>query len=942
VRIAILSVILFLSGSSALIFQTLWLRLSGLAFGNSVWSAALILSSFMAGLALGSAIAASSKLRRVRALHFYALLELIVAILGCTLVFAIPVLGEKLHFIFQALWSDHVLLNGLRFWLSFLILLVPTTAMGLTLPVLLEDPILRHYDFGRTIGLLYGWNTLGAVVGALVSEIYLVKAFGLWGTGLAAGLISCAASAIAVLVARLTRNSAGLTAKRAGQVRQQTDYRRPWRLLFVTFGTGGILLCLEVVWFRFLRLYVASSPTAFCVMLAVVLAGIGLGGIAGGVIYRHMVSPQKLLPIVFITAALATLLSYLFFPIPALQGNPGAYDVRLWNQISLLSLELMFPIAFLSGILFPFITACVQTRVEDPMNCAGLTTLFNTSGAAAGPLLASFVLIPNIGFQWSLVLCAAGYAFLAVMASERTNWSLRRPLGASFLGLCLVLLVIVTVFPYRRDEAHFANARRPYEVDGSHLIEKIEGNSDTLQLLQCDLFGEPYYYRLVTNGYSMSSTHPRSQRYMRLFAYLPLVFNPTAKDALLICYGVGVTADALVHASQLQHIDIVDISKEVFALADRYSGFGYSNPLRDPRVTSFVQDGRFFLQVSPRQYDVITGEPPPLKVAGTVNLYTEQFFSLMNEKLKEGGVATFWLPIYQLDVAETKAILRAFHNVFPNTSVWASSDLEWIMMGIKGPGRELKEQEVRRLWSDPGTKKDLTRIGVEVPEQIAALFVMDSEEVDRIALGIKPLTDFYPRRLSDSLPDLEATHRFAWTYMDAPAAARNCRSSSLMNRIWPQRLRMSLEPFFLIRATRYLSAITGSNWLAELEIYLRGSQLRAPVLDVLDSDEVRLAIAAKQTAQSQSVRSAEIPDLVAGALARRDISGAIELLELEKNRGFRDTNQLFLLIYLYCLDSQVSKAEELAAAKAESIPNDWFTEWTWGTLQAEFGFRPPR
>ena len=698
-RIAILSVILFLSGISALIFQTLWLRLSGLAFGNSVWSAALILSSFMAGLALGSAIAASAKLRRIRALHLYALLELAVAVSGCTLVFGIPLLGENLHFLFQALWSDHALLNGLRFFLSFLILLVPTTAMGLTLPVLLEDPILRDTEFGRAVGLLYGWNTLGAVVGALIGETYLVKAFGLGGTALAAGLVSCTASAIALFVARFTRTTADITPKQATESHQPTNYRRPWRFLFVSFGTGGILLCLEVVWFRFLRLYVASSSTAFCVMLAVVLAGIGLGGIAGGVIHRRIVRPHKLLPLMLVIAAIATLLSYLFFPIPVLQGNQSGGYIQFWNQIGRLALELMFPIAFLSGILFPFITARVQTSVEDPMNCAGLTTLFNTSGAAVGPLLASFVLIPNIGFQWALILSAASYALLAAIAGERSSWSPRRPLGITMLGLCLALIVIFFVFPYHRDEAHFANARRPYEVDQSHLIEKIEGTSDTLQLLECDLFGEPYYYRLVTNGYSMSSTHPRSQRYMRLFAYLPLVFDPDAKDALLICYGVGVTADALVHDSQLQHIDIVDISKEVFALADRYSGLNYSNPLRDPRVTSFVQDGRFFLQASPRQYDVITGEPPPLKVAGTVNLYTEQFFSLMNERLKEGGVATFWLPIYQLDVDETKAILRAFHNVFPNASVWASSDLEWIMMGIKGSGRELKEQEIRRLWN---------------------------------------------------------------------------------------------------------------------------------------------------------------------------------------------------------------------------------------------------
>jgi len=163
VRVALVSLILFLSGCSALLFQTLWLRLSGLAFGNSVWSAALILSSFMAGLALGSAIAARLSLRRVRPLRVYAGLESIVAVFGCTLVFGLPLLGEWLRPIFQALWHHQELLNILRFSTSFLVLLFPTTAMGLTLPVLLEDPFLHRRQFGCVIAAFYGFNTLGAL-----------------------------------------------------------------------------------------------------------------------------------------------------------------------------------------------------------------------------------------------------------------------------------------------------------------------------------------------------------------------------------------------------------------------------------------------------------------------------------------------------------------------------------------------------------------------------------------------------------------------------------------------------------------------------------------------------------------------------------------------------------------------------------------------------------
>src|SRR5881409_1286632 len=202
-RVAIFSGILFLSGIGALIFETLWLRLSGLAFGNSIWAAALILSSFMAGLALGNGVAASSKVRRWRPLHLYAVLELAVAFFGCTIVFGLPLLGGLMRPIWQMLWNYQPTLIGLRFVLSFLILLVPTTAMGLTLPVLIEDPVLRRTHFGRAIGFLYGFNTLGAVAGALLGEGYLIEAFGLHGTGLAAGLAVCLAAAIALLIAKI-------------------------------------------------------------------------------------------------------------------------------------------------------------------------------------------------------------------------------------------------------------------------------------------------------------------------------------------------------------------------------------------------------------------------------------------------------------------------------------------------------------------------------------------------------------------------------------------------------------------------------------------------------------------------------------------------------------------------------------------------------------------
>lgn len=940
-RVAIVSVILFLSGCSALLFQTLWLRLSGLAFGNSVWSAALILSSFMAGLALGSAIAASTTLPRLRPLRVYAGLEMIVALFGCTLVFGLPLLGEWMRPVFQAFWNHQQFLNVLRFAISFLILLLPTTAMGLTLPVLLEDPLLKRQEFGRGIGFLYGANTLGAMAGALLGETYLIQACGLLGTAWTAAAVGCVASATAWIFARAEATPARRRPPRF-RLTLSLGTQRPWSLLFVSMGAGAVFLGLEVIWIRFLRLYVASTSIAFSVMLAVVLAGIGLGSIGSSLIPDRLLPRRQLLPVLLILAASATLLSYLFFPVPLQPPNVPTFDRVFTQRVGLLSLALMFPVAFLSGALLPAIATCIQSKVTDRMNSAGLTIFFNTIGAACGPLIAGFLLLPRLGFQSSLIFCAGVYASLALLTSQKQSWSLRRVSGIAMVSLSGAFVLILAIFPYRRDESHFANARRLYEVDGSTLFKKIEGTADTYQLLRRDLFGQPYCYRLVTNSYSMSGTLPRSQRYMRMFAYLPLVLRPESEDALLICYGVGVTADAFTRDPRLKHLDVVDISKEVFDLADFYVGAGYSNPLRDPRVTTFVQDGRFFLQTCPASYDIITGEPPPLKTAGAVNLYTEQFFSLMKGRLKDGGIASFWLPIYQVTVDETKAILRAFHNVFPNASLWATSDMEWVMIGIKPPLRKPDEELAHRLWTDPSSGSDLARIGLEVPEQMPALFVMDAEEIERITQGVEPLDDFFPKRLTDAQPDLQSVFQLSYSYFQSSGALRRFEASSLIRDLWPNVPMESLRQFFFFRETRHRIDMSGGNWLAELDLYLRHSQLRTPVLEVQNSDEFRVSLAERLAANSSSLPTEAVHDLVAGALARRDFGAAIRLLEGEKDRGFSNMNDCFLLIYLYCHNGSVEKAEALATAQAESIQKDWFVDWLWGELQAEFGFRPPR
>jgi hypothetical protein len=264
------------------------------------------------------------------------------------------------------------------------------------------------------------------------------------------------------------------------------------------------------------------------------------------------------------------------------------------------------------------------------------------------------------------------------------------------------------------------------------------------------------------------------------------------------------------------------------------------------------------------------------------------------------------------------------------------------MIGTKPSLRKPDEELARQLWTDASSRSDLARIGLEVPEQMPALFVMDAEEIGRMTQGLEPLDDSYPKRLTDSPPDLKAAYQLGYSYLEGSGAIQRFFASSFIHDMWPNERKESLEPLFSFRETRYRSEMSGSNWLAELDLYLRHSQLRAPVLAVQNSDEFRLSLAEQLAADSHSLPPDAARDLVAGALARRDLPAAIRLLEDERDRGFSNINDLFLLIYLYCHNGNVEKAEALASAQAGLIQKDWFVDWLWGELQAEFGFRPPR
>ncbi len=261
-------------------------------------------------------------------------------------------------------------------------------------------------------------------------------------------------------------------------------------------------------------------------------------------------------------------------------------------------------------------------------------------------------------------------------------------------------------------------------------------------------------------------------------------------------------------------------------------------------------------------------------------------------------------------------------------------------MGLKGALTKMDNLQLRKFWDYTNTREDLARVGVEVPEQLAALFVMDGDEIDRITNDSRPLTDFYPKRLGEATAVDPAIHQFTSDYMKAADAARRFRSSRLIQQTFPDEIvNGQLEPFFAIREMRYRSRSSDINWLAELDIHLHGSNLREPVLECLDSNSFRIPIAKKAADDLQPPPLEVLSDLIADTVASRDYQKAIQLLESKRARTALAPDDIYLLAYLYCLTGEVASAERIA--------NSWqdkdrpYAKWLWGKLQAEYGFRPP-
>jgi hypothetical protein len=591
-------------------------------------------------------------------------------------------------------------------------------------------------------------------------------------------------------------------------------------------------------------------------------------------------------------------------------------------------------------VLFTVVGAALEREVAPDSRATGLLTLFNTSGAGLGSICAGFLLLPYLGMENSFYFLSALYGVVGLLLARGDHhWATERSPLLRWLAAA-AFAVTMFLFPVGTMERVFL--RIPVARFGGQpdqVAEIREGPLQTIIYLRRELDGELLDIRLITDGYTMSGTAEHGQRYMRLFVYWPVAVRPDPKRALLISYGVGSTASALTETASLEYIDVVDTSRAIVDSSNTIYPDPAKHPLNDPRVQVHIEDGRYFLKTAQHGYDLITGEPPPPKMAGVVNLYTREYFRLVYDRLNPGGINTYWLPVHNLSEADSKAIIGAYCDVFPDCALWSGSGLDWMLTGSKNLETKASEEAFTRQWRDPIVGMRLRSIGIESPELLGTLFMAGPNRLRQIAAGTPSLVDDFPKRISNERADQALSPVYA-PWMDAREAGQRFLESDYIHKIWPAKLReRTVEQFeyqqFLVESYREVGM---PERLERLHQSLSETPYRKLALkltgsndDILGAIHRLIASGAKQARYRQHLGSE--------AIASRDFDSAALHYYQAVRREPRNDPLYFLYFYAVCM-SDVEHAQSLVGEANsrfdKSQSGDELRRWFEETFSLEF------
>jgi spermidine synthase len=771
VPLRVLLVCFFLSGATGLVYQVIWLRMLGLVFGHTVYAITTVLAAFMAGLALGSFLFGRLADRIASPLRVYGWLEVAIGVY-CAL---IPLLlgGAALLYIsaHRALGLSYDTFNVVQFALVFAVLLVPTSLMGGTLPVL-SQAFMGHPAMARNVGLLYTTNTFGAVAGVALAGYLLLPTLGTRTTIVLAAMANLAVGGVALAWARRRPPAPAILPVDSGGIRGNAvagDVPRSTAVaVSVALAVSGALsMVYEVAWTRALALVIGSSTYAFSAMLLAFLAGIA-GGSALYTLYgTRRRAPADVLAALLVGGGLAGALTILLFEhtpyafVEALRW-PGSLRAVQVVQVGV-CVAVLLPLTLFIGATLPCAVAVVA-RAGRPGRDVGHLYASNTIGAIVGTIVGGYVLIPRLGIHATLRTAAAATLVLAAAVVLVGGRPTPRRGGAAAGAVLGAMAVVALIPPWDHGlmtSGPAIYAARALAAGGestlgrrdSTLLYYRDGVSGTIAVHRHGV-----HLALSTNGKVDASTSGDMLTQL-MIAHLPLLVHPAPQTVAVIGLGSGVTAGAALAHPTTTRVDVVEIEPAVVEAA-RFFAAENRHVLDDPRLRLVIADGRNFLQTTGERYDVIISEPSNPWIGGLAALFSEEFFALARERLQPGGVMLQWVQGYGLFPDDFRMVLNTFRRVFPETTVWMALRDDYLLLG-RLTAEPIDLRLVRaRYEAAPEISTPLARLGLESWASLLGCFLLGQEDAARLATGARVnVDDRLPLEFSAPLALYELTAR---------------------------------------------------------------------------------------------------------------------------------------------------------------------------------------
>jgi spermidine synthase/MFS family permease len=696
---SLLFIAFLVSGATGLVYEVLWSKYLLLLVGSTSFTHTVVLSTFMAGLALGNSLFGRLADRGRNPLRLYALLEIGIGLL-CLL---FPTLFEALGGFYIALGrhtgpgsaSNAVL----KITLAALAMLGPCVLMGGTLPVLSKYVVRSLSALGARLGLLYFLNTAGAVVGCLAGGFYVVEHAGLeWGM-VATSLVNTAIGGVFYLLAGRADPAPESAAPTEGssEASAETYTEAQARLALLAIGLAGALTMLyELAFIRILVLSMGGTVHSFSTVLTGFVFGIAAGSAAAGLLLRQ--GRPALLSFalcelgiglyVLLSLGLYERLPFTFYGIGLLLAHtPRAYPVFLAAQAGFAILIMVVPAA-LMGAALPFAARVCVDRLDRLGRRVGGVFSVNTVGSVIGSALTGFVLLPRLGLEGLLLLGAAvsGGLGLVLLRGGRSKGAspAEGPLGPRWaLWMAGVFGVLLAVQLARHPTwdprlMQFALYRweRPFDLpDWEAFRAQRAGEKFIYARDDADAsiaVGERDQERVLRVNGKPDATNGGDLATQLMVAHVPMMLHPDPRKVMVVGLGSGATAGAVLRYEGAT-AEVAEVSREVVRAAAFFEGVN-DQVLQNPRMSLTVVDAREYLLLSDEAYDVIVSEPTNVWVPGVAALFTREFYDLAKTKLRPRGLFAQWLQLYSSQPGLVASVAVSLQQSFPYVSAWMISD----------------------------------------------------------------------------------------------------------------------------------------------------------------------------------------------------------------------------------------------------------------------------